>query len=74
MTTKEPLCKQVIVSISNDNKKNFINKSGAHVSNMNRVLKNIKLDVIVDFIHFDVAGIIVVTNKVTVSLNLKSIE
>ena len=74
MTTKGPLHKQVIISISNGNKKNFMNESGIHVLNMNRVLKNIKSDVMVDFIHSDVARIIVVTNKVTTLLDLQSIK
>ena len=41
---------------------------------MNNVLKNIKSDVMVDFICSDTVGIIVVTNKVAASLDLQSIE
>ena len=71
---KEPSQKQIIVSMSSDNKNNFMNKSNACVSNMNRVLKNIKSNVLVDFICTDIAGIIVVTNKVASSLDLQTIE
>jgi len=74
MTTKGPLHKQVIIPMSNDNKRNFINKSSAHVSNMNRALKNIKSDVMVDFIYSDTLGIIVVTNKIVASVDLYSIK
>jgi len=74
MTTKEPLYKQVIIPMSNDNKRNFINKSSAHVSNMNRALRNIKSDVMVDFICSNTLGIIVVTNKIVASVDLHSIE
>ena len=74
MTTKGPLCKQVIVSMSNVNKKNFMNKSGTHVSNLNRALKNIKSDIMVDFICSNTARIIVVTNKVATLSDLQSIE
>jgi len=74
MTTEEPSYKQVIVSMSNDNKSNFMNESGSHVLNMNRALKNIKSDIIVDFIHSNASGIIVVTNKVVASVELQSIE
>ena len=74
MTTKGLLCKQVIISMSDNNKKKFINKSSAHVLNINKALKNIKSDIIVDFICFDAAKIIVVTNKVAALLNLQSIE
>ena len=51
-----------------------MNESGAHISNMNRTLKNIKLDIMVNFIYFDAAEIIVVTNKVAASLDLQSIK
>ena len=49
MTTKGPSRKQVIVLMNKENKKNFMKESSAHVTNMNRVLKNIKLEVMVDF-------------------------
>lgn len=74
MITKGPSHKQVIIPISNVNKKNFMNKSGDHVSNLNRVLKNIKSDIMVDFTCSDVARIIIVTNKVAISSDLQSIE
>ena len=51
-----------------------MDKSNAHVSNINRVLKNIKSDILVDFIHTDAVDIIVVTNKVVSSLNLQTIK
>jgi len=66
--------KQVIVSMNNDNKKNFIEESSSYVTNMNSTLKNIKLDVMVDFAQVDSRGIIIVTNKVVFSLNLQTIE
>lgn len=50
MTIKGPSRKQVIILINDDNKKNFIEESSIHVTNMNRILKNILLDVMVDFI------------------------
>ena len=64
-TTKGLLHKQVIVSISSNNKKNFMGKSNVYILNINRVLKNIKSDA---------AGIIVVTNKVAISLDLQTIK
>jgi len=66
--------KQVIVSMNNDNKKNFMEKSSSYVTNMNSTLKNIKLDVMVDFAQVDSRDIIIVTNKVVFSLNLQTIE
>jgi len=70
MTTKGPSRKQVIIPMSGDNKKNFIEESNAYISNMNRALKNIKSNILVNFIHPDTAGIIIITNKVATSLNL----
>ena len=74
MTTKSPLRKHVIVSVNNDNKKNFMEECSNHVTNINRALKNIKLEVLIDFIWPDPKGIIIVTNKVTSPLDLQTIE
>ena len=73
-TIKGPSHKQIIVPISNNNKINFMNESSAHVLNMNRVLKNIKSDIAVDFICSDVAGIVAVTTKVVSSSDLQTIK
>ena len=62
--------KQIIVSMNNDNKMNFIEESSIHVTNMNRVLKNIKSEAMVDFDQLDPKSIIITTNKVAISLNL----
>jgi len=70
MTTKGLLCKQVIVPMRDINQKNFMKESSTHVTNLNSALKNIKLEVTVDFVCSDVSGIIVVTNKVTNSSDL----
>jgi len=70
MTTKRPLYKQVIVPINDINQKNFMKESDAHITNLNRTLKNIKSEVIVDFVHSDASSIIMVTNKVTNSSDL----
>ena len=50
MTTKSPSRKQVIIPINNTNKKNFIEESSVHITNMNRAFKNIKTEVMVDFV------------------------
>jgi len=49
MTTKIPSRKQIIIPINDINKKIFIKKSSAHITNINQVLKNIKIEVVVDF-------------------------
>ena len=70
MTTKELSRKQVIISMSNDNKTKFMEFSSSHITNLNRTLKNIKLDILADFVCIDQAGITIITNKVTSFLGL----
>ena len=53
MTTKSSSQKHVIVPMSNDNKTRFIKDSSNHITNINRALKNIKLEVIANFICSD---------------------
>ena len=74
MTTKDPFRKQVIIPISNENKTKFIKSSSIYTTNLNRILKNIKLEVIADFVCMDQADITIVTNKVVSSLDLQTIE
>ena len=51
--TKGPSRKQIIITMNNVDKDNFIRNSNAHVTNMNRPLKNIKTDIMVNFVHPD---------------------
>ena len=70
MTTKGPSRKQVIVSMNNNNKTKFIENSSNYITNINRALKSIKLEVMVNFIHLDQSEITIVTNKVVTPLDL----
>ena len=74
MTTKGPSRKQIIVPISNDNISSFIKNSSAHVTNLNRLLRNAKTEVTVDFIRSDPIGLVIVTNKVAVQSDLQIIN
>jgi len=74
MTTKELLRKQVIVPMNNDNIVKFMLKSSDHITNIDRVLKNIELEIKVDYIHSETSGIVIVTDKVASSLDLQTIE
>ena len=74
MITKGPSRKQVIISMSIDNKTKFIETFSTHITNINKVLKNIKSDIMVDFIQMNQAGVIIITNKVAFSLDLQTIE
>ena len=74
MTTKGPSRKHVIVSMSNDNNAKFMRNLSTHIANINRALRNAKLEVLVDFICSDPLDITVVTNKVSLQLDLQIIE
>ena len=74
MTIKESWRKQVIILMSNDNKVKFIEDFSTHIINITSVLKNIKSEVIADFVWSDQADTIIATNKVIASLNLQTIK
>ena len=50
ITMKGPLRKHIIIPMSNDNNMKFMKNSSMHVTNINRVLRNAKSEVLVDFI------------------------
>ena len=70
MTTKELFHKQVIVSISKANVNNILVLSIIHVININRVLRNIKSNIMVDYIQPKTTGITIVSNTVVSSSDL----
>ena len=74
MMTKEPSRKQTIISISSKNIMKFMKNSSLHVTNINRSLRNVKLDVLVNFIQSDQMVITVVTSKVALQLDLHIIK
>ena len=48
--------------------------SSTHITNLNRNLKNIKSEIIVDFIHQETSRVTIITNKVTSASDLQIIE
>ena len=72
MTTKGSSHKQIIISMGNDNKTNFMASSSNHVVNLNRALKNIKSNIMADYVCSEQIGITIVTItiKVVSSSNL----
>ena len=60
--------------MNNDNIVKFILNSSDYITNINRVLKNIKLEIKADYIHSETSGIIIVTDKVASPLDFKTIE
>ena len=74
ITIKGPSCKQVIVSMSIDNTDKFVKESSIHIANINKTSKNIKSDIIADFIHVENKGVVISINKIASSLDLQSIK
>jgi len=74
MITKDPSRKQIIISMNDVNRDNFIRDSNTHVTNMNKVLKNIKTDIMVNFVYPNQNNIIVITNKVASNSELQMVE
>ena len=50
MITRELLKKEVIIPMAKSNTKLIVNSAYTHISNVNKCLKNSKLDIIADFI------------------------
>ena len=74
MTTKDLLRKHIIIPMSSKNIMKFMKNSSFHVANINRLLRNVKSEVLVNFIQSDSLGITVVTNKVASQSDLQIIK
>jgi len=74
MITRRLLHHQIIVPIYTESVTKIMAKSSKHVTNINCLLKNIKSNVVADFIQTDSKGIIVITNSIAAQSNLDSIE
>ena len=74
MTTKGPSRKQVIIPIGGNNVISFMKNLSLHVANLNRTLRNSKLEVLVDYIQSKNSGITVITNKVALQSDLSIID
>ena len=72
--TKDLLRKQIIVLISLGNSSKFMVLSNKHVSNINKALKDIKSDILAEFIQANNKGLKITTNKVIFTLYLSIIE
>jgi len=71
MTMKGPSRKQIIGTMSIENNNTFMRNLATHVVNINRLLRNAKSKVLVDYIHSDPLRISVITNKVSLQSNLQ---
>ena len=63
-----------IINGSGKNKLKFLSLSNSHITNLNRVLKNIKSVIMADFVWYNQHSLIITTNKVISSLDLQIIE
>ena len=74
MTTKGSSRKQVIILMSSKNNNIFMKNSATYVANINKLLRNAKSEVLVDYIHLDPLGIFIITNKVLLQSDLQIID
>ena len=74
MMTKGPSRKQVIIPMSKENNSAFMKNSSLHVANINRQLRNVKSEVLVDYIRSDPLGITIITSKVSQQSDLLIID
>ena len=57
-----------------NNLEKIIKLSNKYVANINRALKDIKSDIMADFIYADNRGFTIITNKVASTLDLNTIK
>ena len=74
MTTKGSSRKQIIIPIDKDNINKFMASSSIYIANINRALKNIKLNIMADYVQPELIDVTIVTNKVVSPLDLQIIE
>ena len=74
MTIKGPSQKQIIVPINKDNANKFMASASNHIANINKALKNIKLDVLADYVQQESTGVTIIIYKVASPSNLQTIE
>ena len=60
--------------MNSQNTNKIMTKSNTYITNINRLLKDVKSDVLADFIYIDGKGMVITTNKVTANLNLNIIK
>jgi len=74
MTMKDLFRKQIIILIGMNNVKRLMVQSNVHVTNINRLFKWIKSEIMVNFIQPDSKGIIITTNKIAITSDFNIVE
>jgi len=66
MTTKGLSRKQIIILINSNNISIIISQANKYISNINKLLKNIKSSILADYVWSENKNIIITTNKTTI--------
>jgi len=74
MTIRGLSRKQVIIPIAKSNTELIVNSANLHIANINKCQKNMKSDVITDFIHVTNEGVIITMNKPVNASDLSTIK
>jgi len=72
--TKGPSRKQIIILMILQISKRIMVKLNKYIANINRALKDIKSDIVANFIHVDNRGMVITTNKIATNSDLDIIE
>jgi len=74
MTTKCLFKKQIIISISTNNAKTIISQANKYISNIDRLLKDMKSNVSADFIYSNNKEVIITTTASDLNIVKKYIK
>ena len=74
MTIKSSSRKQVIIPMNANNSEAIILQESTQISNINRLLKGMKSEILADFICSNNKGVVIMTNKAAATSNLSIIR
>lgn len=74
VTTKGPSRKQIIILMRKNNSNIIVSQVNIHISNINRLLKGVKSEILADFIYFNNRKFIITTNKLAATSDLNVIK
>ena len=74
MTIKSSSRKQVIIPMNANNSEAIILQESTHISNINRLLKGMKSEILADFICSNNKGVVIMTNKAAATSDLSIIR
>jgi len=74
ITTKGSSRKQIIIPMSISNTERIIAQSNVHITNIDKLLKDVKSEILADCICSNNKGIVIITNKIAVLFDLSIVE